>query len=86
MTTPKLTPGTAIRVKWDDAGCPESQHWLNPNEIKDMHHITSLGYFMKQTKCYFTIAQTMSISTTGQPEYGNAFCIPAGCIRKITRI
>ncbi len=86
MHIPTLTPGQSVIVEWDDAGSPGDQHWLNPDEIKDQHHITSLGYFMKQTKRYFTIAQTTSVKTDGTVEYGNAFSIPNGCVRKITKL
>ena len=86
MQIPSLKPGQPVTVEWDDAGSPGDQHWLNPDEIKDQHHITTLGYFMKQTSRYITIAQTTSVRTDGTIEYGNAFSIPIGSVRKITKL
>lgn len=83
---PTLNPGQPLIIEWDDAGTPHDQPWLTPDEIKDQHHITSLGYFMKQTKRYFTIAQTISTARDGTTEYCNAFSIPRGSLRKITKL
>lgn len=84
MKTP-LKPGIWVSVVWNDAA-DEKQTWLKESEIdEELVTVTSVGYLVRKTGKYFTIAGDVHESG-GEKVYGRVSRIPTAMAVSMTEV
>jgi hypothetical protein len=86
----KLKQGTRIEITWDDSFRQNTgaAYWSAHDELdyEESEHMTTLGYFVRRSDRWTTIAQTIERDAGHDNSYGGVFTIPTPCIYKITKL
>jgi hypothetical protein len=78
-----MTPPPLVKIVWEDACCLDpDERWVDHKEARYVPlQVTSIGFLLHQSKAGVIITAAWSPDCTGPRDQ-----IPAGMIRKITRL
>lgn len=74
-----------VEITWNDS-FSRTQTWYEleiVNTAKQDDYITTIGYLVRKTKKYLTVAQSLHFEEEYPTKGGHIFEIPRGCIKKI---
>jgi hypothetical protein len=75
-----------IQVTWDDAYALSRPYWHTEDEIDEHPAQRTIGYFVKKSKRFLVVSQSIGIFDAETPQYGGLFFIPAGFIISTKKI
>jgi len=79
MPKPYVPPYPLVAIVWDDAAS-NSSTWVLPSEIAGPEQVITVGFLVKETDTYITVAGSVANEAIENETVGNTMTIPKGMI------